>query len=92
MRRLIPIVACAVLGVGLTAAPPAAAAFPGANGKIAFWTFRDGNAEVYSMNADGTAQTNLTNNAAADYNPAWSPDGTKIAFRPTATATTRSTS
>ena len=32
------------------------------------------------MNADGSSQTNLTNNAANDLEPAWSPDGTKIAF------------
>ncbi len=51
-----------------------------ANGKIAFTSTRDGNHEIYSMNADGSNQTRLTNNAAADDNPAWSPDGTKIAF------------
>ncbi len=32
------------------------------------------------MNADGTDQMRLTTNAAADRSPAWSPDGTKIAF------------
>lgn len=32
------------------------------------------------MNADGSGQTNLTNNAATDSSPAWSPDGTQIAF------------
>jgi TolB protein len=32
------------------------------------------------MNADGSAQTNLTNNPASDGDPAWSPDGTKLAF------------
>ncbi len=32
------------------------------------------------MNADGSGQTNLTNNPAGDVNPGWSPDGTKIAF------------
>lgn len=32
------------------------------------------------MNADGTGPTNVTNNAAADDQPAFSPDGKKIAF------------
>ena len=32
------------------------------------------------MNADGTGQTNLTNNPAIDSRPAWSPDGSLIAF------------
>ena len=32
------------------------------------------------MNADGSNQTNLTNNPAFDYSPSWSPDGQKIAF------------
>jgi Tol biopolymer transport system component len=32
------------------------------------------------MNADGTGQTRLTNNTAADESPSWSPDGTKILF------------
>ena len=32
------------------------------------------------MNADGSNQTNLTNNTAPDIEPAWSPDGTRIAF------------
>jgi Tol biopolymer transport system component/subtilisin family serine protease len=48
--------------------------------KILFQSVRDGNAEIYVMNADGTAQTRLTNNPAADTAPVWSPDGTKILF------------
>jgi TolB protein len=32
------------------------------------------------MNADGTDQTRLTDNPAADFLPAWSPDGARIAF------------
>ena len=51
--------------------------------KIAFLSFRDGNAEIYSMNADGTNPTNLTNNVVGDFDPSWSPDGTKIAFNST---------
>ena len=53
------------------------------NGPIAFTSTRDGNYEVYVMNADGTGQTNRTNHGALDYLPAWSPDGTKIAFTST---------
>ena len=48
--------------------------------RMAFTSYRDGNNEVYVMNADGTGSVNLTNNAAFDGAPTWSPDGTKIAF------------
>ena len=58
----------------------ARAAYPGGNGKIAFVSGRDGNNEIYVMNADGTDQTRLTDNPAYDSGPSWSPDGTKIAF------------
>ncbi len=50
------------------------------NGKIAFTSDRDGNSEIYLMNADGTGQTRLTNNSVRDDYPTWSPDGSKIAF------------
>ena len=40
--------------------------------------FRSG--EIYVMNADGTGQTNLTSNSAWDAQPAWSTDGSQIAF------------
>lgn len=48
-----------------------------ANGKIVF--VRD-STEIYVVNQDGSGQTNLTNNAATDTDPAYSQDGTKIAF------------
>ncbi|HYC32674.1 MAG TPA: PxKF domain-containing protein [Gemmatimonadales bacterium] len=35
------------------------------------------------MNADGSGVTNLTNDAAVEFDPAWSPDGTRIAFAST---------
>jgi Tol biopolymer transport system component len=51
-----------------------------ANGKIAFTSDRDGNREIYVMNADGTNQVRLTNNSVVDDHPTWSPNGMKIAF------------
>ena len=48
--------------------------------RIAFDSNRDGNREVYVMNADGSGVTRLTDNGAADEFPAWSPDGRRIAF------------
>ena len=44
-----------------------------AAGRIAFESYRDGNTEIYVMNADGSNQTRLTNNPALDSGPAWSP-------------------
>ena len=42
---------------------------------------RDGDFEIYIMNADGSNQVNLTNNSAhADTDADWSPDGTQIVF------------
>jgi hypothetical protein len=51
--------------------------------KILFGASRDGNYEIYSMNPDGSDQTNLTNNGAVDENAIWSPDSRKIAFQST---------
>ena len=48
--------------------------------KIAFDTDRNGNNEIYVMNADGTSLQRLTNQSADDSQAAWSPDGSKIAW------------
>jgi Tol biopolymer transport system component len=53
--------------------------------QIAFVSGRDGNDEIYVMNADGAEQGSgaprrLTHNDADDWWPAWSPDGTQIGF------------
>ena len=49
-------------------------------GRIAFESTRDGNWEIYVMNADGTGVVRLTDDDAWDRSPAWSPDGGRIAF------------
>ena len=39
------------------------------------------NSEIYVMNADGSGTRRLTHNVGYDGEPAWSPDGRKIAFQ-----------
>jgi dipeptidyl aminopeptidase/acylaminoacyl peptidase len=49
--------------------------------RLAFPSIRDGNIELYVMNADGTGVQRLTDNPADDFMPAWSPDGSRLAFQ-----------
>ena len=51
-----------------------------AQARIAFTSDRDRNYEIYVMDDDGKNQRNLTNHPDRDLVPAWSPDGTRIAF------------
>jgi Tol biopolymer transport system component len=82
-----------VLGLFITATSlvtynqPTKAAFPpGYNGKIAFTSDRDrgdGYVDIYVTSpTPGSTVTRLTNNTGYvwDVHPAWSPDGSKIAF------------
>ena len=48
--------------------------------RIAFASNRDGNMELYVMNADGSNVRRITHHPAADVVPTWSPTGTQIAF------------
>ena len=47
---------------------------------LAFTSARDGNKQVYVMDADGQNITRLTYHDAEDLEPSWSPDGERIAF------------
>jgi TolB protein len=47
---------------------------------IVFRSGRDGNHEIYLMDADGSNPRRLTDNAATDTMPSFSPDGRQIAF------------
>ena len=72
MRSLLAALTLSIIGV--------AAIAEAQTGDIVFVSTRDGNPEIYSVNADGTNLTRLTNNPANDDAPVWSPDGKRIAF------------
>jgi dipeptidyl aminopeptidase/acylaminoacyl peptidase len=80
VRRLLAsaLVVMAAVAASLASAP---AAVPGSNGRIVFSSDRDGNAEIYTMNPDGSRQRNRSTNPGSDFEPVLSPDATKIAFR-----------
>jgi Tol biopolymer transport system component len=81
MNRLGLVVAI-MLGAVMLAleAAPSRATFAGNNGKIAFTSNRDAQADIYVMNANGGQQTRLTTDLASDFVPRWSPSGARIAF------------
>ncbi len=63
---------------GITSADPS---FSNDGTRIAFTSWRDGNAEIYVMDPDGSHVRRLTNHPAFDNYPVFSPDGTQVAFQ-----------
>ena len=81
LRNEKKVIVCAVAILALLSVVSACGCQPQpAGNRIAFVSDRDGNFEIYMMNADGSNQTRLTNNPAEDGMPAWSPDGSCLAF------------
>jgi Tol biopolymer transport system component len=64
----------------LVLAGSAHAAFPGRNGKIAYTRLAEGKSDIWVMNPDGSGKAQLTNSTENSSEPAWSPDGSRIAF------------
>ena len=48
--------------------------------RIVFYSDRNGGWAIYSMDPDGSNQTQLTTHESGDWSPTWSPDGLRIAF------------
>jgi Tol biopolymer transport system component len=81
--RLITTLVVSLLALLGTCTPSAMAAFPGSNGRIVFSSNRTGDAEIYSMNPDGSDVQNLTNSPGGDASPRVSADGGHIVFSST---------
>jgi len=52
----------------------------GAAEKITFQSNRNGNSDIFVMNADGSGVTQVTNNPFDEFLPLFSPDGSRITF------------
>jgi dipeptidyl aminopeptidase/acylaminoacyl peptidase len=74
-----PLVAAASLVIAAAAAGTAGATPPGINGLIAFER-PAGTGEITTMTATGLNVSPLTSTPEQNTDPAWSPDGTRIAF------------
>ncbi|HJS42922.1 MAG TPA: Ig-like domain-containing protein [Gemmatimonadales bacterium] len=61
-------------------------AFSRDGSRIAFVSQRDGNPEIYVMNADGRGVTRITNDPQADGRPVFSADGQSLVFHSSRTA------
>jgi len=73
------LMACAV--VVLVVSKKAEATFPGKNGRIVYTDWDAGkDYEIYTINPDGSGNTQLTHNNTDDIDPAYSPDGKKIVY------------
>jgi TolB protein len=62
---------------GLTFATPGQTAFPGQNGKIAF--FNSTEQDIFTVDPDGSGRARLASPAFRTF-PAWSADGARVAF------------
>ena len=72
------------MGVATRVASPGAALPP-----LAVVSARDGNREIYRVDADGNNLARLTIDPASDESPAWSPDGSQIVFESDRDGTSR---
>ncbi len=61
-------------------------AFSPDGSRVAFVSQRDGNAEIYVMNADGTGTTRISNDPQPDGRPSFMPDGQSLVFHSSRTA------
>jgi Tol biopolymer transport system component len=72
------VLAAAVL---LVLAAPASAVPPGREGLVAFQNTDENSSDIWVVASDGSGLTNITATPASEeYEPAWAPDGRRVAF------------
>ena len=69
------------IGIDLTVVRGRASWSPDGDRLVFGATAADGNTDLYVVGIDGSGITRLTTDPGDDYQPAWSPDGSTIAFR-----------
>lgn len=79
-RRLLALTVVATLAASLIQTPIASAAFPGANGVIAYTAYLGTQADICVMDPDGTDARTLVAGPDEQVDPSWSPDGSKVAY------------
>ncbi len=76
------VAAAALASSLLTALSPVQASFAGQNGLIAYEAYSNFQSDIYVVNKDGSFATNITRSAEqVELAPAFSADGTRIAFQ-----------
>ncbi len=82
MKHIRTLIVAAALTTWIIPATQANAAFPGANGRIAFATDFSRHPQIFTVLPDGAGLRQLTHvpKGHAASSPDWSPDGTRILF------------
>ena len=78
--RRSPLVGCALALLLCACGDAPTNATPPAGDWIAFVSDRDGNSNIYLVRPDGSGLHRITDHAARESEPAWSPDGRLLAF------------
>jgi Tol biopolymer transport system component len=72
---------CTLLVGTLSLVPGAAdAAFPGTNGRIAYYVYNRSPQSIHTIEPDGTGDVKLLEDRKAQFEPNWSADGSRIVF------------